>query len=148
MGSKLVPYFFAHELWQLHDQDQASGVLSNFGCQQWPLAQGQAKCYFEKSASHHEFHEGQFVLLNKFNFLNKNIKLAPKFSGHFMIICVKGPHNIVLLLTNDHKMIVHAARVKQCFGAEPLPFDTQPLIIISLYLRLTRPPQVIYTHGH
>jgi hypothetical protein len=58
------------------------------------------------------------VLLNKFNFLNKNRKLAPKFLGPFKILRVKGPHNIELLLTNGGKIVVYVARVKQYFSPE------------------------------
>jgi hypothetical protein len=36
---------------------------------------------FDKKVSNHMFHEGQYVPLNEFNFLNKNKKLVPKFSG-------------------------------------------------------------------
>jgi hypothetical protein len=46
----------------------------------------QQKEYFDKKATHHEFQEGQFVLLDDFNFLNKYRKLAPKFSGPFKIL--------------------------------------------------------------
>jgi len=36
------------------------------------------KSYFDKSAMHHEYQVGQFVLMEDFNFLNKNRKLAPQ----------------------------------------------------------------------
>jgi hypothetical protein len=78
---------------------------------------------------HHEFHEGQFVLLNEFNFLNKNRKLAPKYSGPFKIIRVKGPHNVELLLTNGHKIVVNVARVKRYFGATSFSDDSESLIV-------------------
>ncbi len=71
------------------------------------------KVYFDKNASHHTFHEGQYVLLKEFNFLNKNKKLAQKFSVAFKILCVKGPHNVELLLTNGRKIVVSVAHVKQ-----------------------------------
>ena len=56
------------------------------------------------------------MLLNEFNFLNKNRKLAQKYSGPYKILRVKGPHNIELLLTNGRKIVVNVARVKQYFS--------------------------------
>jgi hypothetical protein len=82
------------------------------------LATDKQKEYFDTKASHHTFHEGQFVLLNEFNFLNKNRKLAPKYSGPFKILRVKGPHNVDFLLTNGRKIVVNVARVKQYFSPE------------------------------
>ncbi len=82
------------------------------------FATDKQKHYFDQKASHHTFHEGQFVLLNEFNFLNKNRKLAPKYSGPFKILRVKGHHNVELLLTNGRKIIVNVARVKQYFSPE------------------------------
>jgi hypothetical protein len=82
------------------------------------LATDKQKEYFDKQASHHTFHEGQFVLLNEFNFLNKNRKLAPRYSGPFKILRVKGPHNVELLLNNGRKIVVNVARVKQYFSPE------------------------------
>jgi hypothetical protein len=58
------------------------------------------------------------VLLNEFNFLNKNRKLAPKYSGPFKILRVKGPHNFKLLLTNGRKIVVNVTRVKQYCSLE------------------------------
>jgi hypothetical protein len=52
------------------------------------------KLHYDATATHHNYHEGQFVLLEDFNFLNKNRKLAPKFSGPFRILQVKGDHNL------------------------------------------------------
>jgi hypothetical protein len=93
------------------------------------LATDKQKNYFDKMATHHEFHEGQFVLLNEFNFLNKNRKLAPKYSGPFKIIRVKGPHNVELLLTNGRKIVVNVTRVKRYFGATSFSDDSESSIV-------------------
>jgi len=69
------------------------------------------------------------VLLKLFNFLNKNRKLAPKYSGPFTIIPVKGPHNVELLLTNGRKIVVIVARVKCYFGAFSFPDDIGSSIV-------------------
>ncbi len=66
---------------------------------------------------HRDFHEGQFVLLDDFNFLNKNRKLAPKFSGPFEILPVKNPNNVELLLANGRKIVVNIARIKPYFSS-------------------------------
>jgi hypothetical protein len=76
------------------------------------------KTYFDKSATHHEYQVGQFVLMEDFNFLNKNRKLAPRFSGPFRILRVKGSHNLELLLTNSRKIIVNIACVKPYFSSQ------------------------------
>jgi hypothetical protein len=78
------------------------------------------KSYFDKSAMHHEYQVGQFVLMEDFNFLNKNRKLAPRFFGPFRILRVKGSHNLELLLTNGRKIVVNVARVKPYFSSQSL----------------------------
>ncbi len=89
------------------------------------MATDQQKEYFDKKATHHDFHEGQFVPLDDFNFLNKNRKLAPKFSGPFKILRVKSPHNVELLLANGRKIIVNVARIKPYFSsASNLPLSS------------------------
>jgi len=86
--------------------------------------------------------------MEDFNFLNKNRKLAPHFSGPFRILRVKGSHNLELLLTNGRKIVVNVARVKPYFSSQsfdntngflhlatdkvtdstaPPPFDPPPL---------------------
>jgi hypothetical protein len=56
-------------------------------------------------------------LLDNFNFLNKNHKLAPKFSGPFKILRVKSPHNVELLLANGRKIVINVARIKPYFSS-------------------------------
>ena len=78
------------------------------------------------------------MLLHEFNFLNKNKKLAPKFSGPFKILRVKGPHNVELLLTNGCKIIVNVARVKQYLSPETTKVEnTEKEEIISDASHLT-----------
>jgi hypothetical protein len=50
--------------------------------------------------------------MEDFNFLNKNCKIAPLFSGPFRILHVKGDHNVELLLTNGRKIVVNVTRIK------------------------------------
>ncbi len=76
--------------------------------------------YFDKTATHHEYQVGQFILMEDFNFLNKNRILAPRFSGPFRILRVKGSHNLQLLLTNGHKIVIKVARVKPYFSSQSL----------------------------
>ena len=76
------------------------------------------KTYFDKSATHHEYQMGQFLLMEDYNFLNKNCKLAPRFSGPFRILRVKGSHNLELLLTNGRKIVINVARVKPYFSSQ------------------------------
>jgi hypothetical protein len=59
--------------------------------------------------------------MEDFNFLNKNRKLAPRFSGPFHILRVKGPHNVELLLTNGQKIFVNVARIKPYFSFAASP---------------------------
>ncbi len=71
------------------------------------------------------------MLLHDFNFVNKNRKLAPKYSGPFKILRVKGPHNVELLLTNGCKIVVNIARVKQYFSPETTSSESSHEEIIS-----------------
>jgi transposase InsO family protein len=118
-----LPSFFAPDFRQLYDPElsddnllaqlhtaREKAVANNL------LATDKQEAYFNCSATHHDYHEGQFVLLSDFSFLNKNCKLAPKFSGPFKILHVKSPHNVELLLANGRKIVVNVARVKPYFS--------------------------------
>ncbi len=105
-----LPAFFVPDLRRLHDPANQEGDFSSrlHAARELAVAHNlaatdQQKEYFDRKATQHEYHEGQFVLLDDFNFLNKNHKLAPKFSGPFKILRVKGPHNVELLLANGSK---------------------------------------------
>jgi hypothetical protein len=119
-----LPSFFAPDLQHLHGADgdpldrlQAARRLAVHHNLEATEVQ---KSYFDKSATHHEYQVGQFVLMEDFNFLNKNRKLAPHFSGPFRILRVKGSHNLKLLLTNGRKIVVNVARVKPYFSSQSL----------------------------
>ena len=119
-----LPSFFAPDFRRLHDPDNGDGTLleqlrraREMAVANNLLATDKQKEYFDRTATHHDFHEGQFVLLNDFNFLNRNRKLAPKFSGPFKILRVKSPHNVELLLANGRKIVVNVARIKPYFGS-------------------------------
>jgi hypothetical protein len=120
-----LPSFFAPDFCHLHDPNLANDILlgtlhhaRDLAVQNNLLAMDKQKEQFYMKASHNTFHEGQNVLLNEFNFLNKNKKLAPKFSGRFKILRIKGPHNVELRLTNGCKIIVNVACVKQYLSPE------------------------------
>jgi hypothetical protein len=119
-----LPSFFAPDFQQLHGADgnlldhlQAARRLA---VQHNLEATDVQKSYFDQSATHHDYHVGQFVLMEDFNFLNKNQKSAPRFSGPFRILRVKGSHNLELLLTNGSKIVVNVAQVKPYFSSQSL----------------------------
>ena len=68
--------------------------------------------YFNQKAKPHGYQNGQLVLLEETQFLGKNTKLAPKYSGPHRVISQKGPVNIELLLANGRKIVVHVSRIK------------------------------------
>ncbi len=113
-----LPAFFASDIDRLHDGSEAGSHLARLlRARQLAVennleATDKQKLHYDATATHHVYHEGQFVLLEDFNFLNKNHKLAPKFSGPFRILRVKGDHNVELLLTNGHKIVINVARIK------------------------------------
>jgi hypothetical protein len=112
------PAFFASDIDRLHDGSEAGTHLDRLrrarqlAVEHTLAATDKQKENYDVKATHHSYHEGQFVLLEVFNFLNKNRKLAPKFSGPFRILRVKGDHNVELLLTNGCKIVVNVARIK------------------------------------
>jgi hypothetical protein len=79
-----------------------------------------AKTHFDKTATHHEFAVGQQVLLENYNFLGKNTKLAEKFAGPFTILQKRGNHNLELQLRNGKTCIVNTSRVKPYLHKSPL----------------------------
>ena len=70
------------------------------------------KLHYDAKAEPHQYKEGQLVLLDEHNFLKKNVKLAPKWSGPHRVLRLKGPCNVELQLDNNKKVIVHANRLK------------------------------------
>jgi hypothetical protein len=83
-----LPSFFALDFCRMHGPKMENDNLlcmlhdpRDLAVQNNLLATDRQNEDFDKKASNHMFHEGQYVPLNEFNFLNKNKKLAPKFSG-------------------------------------------------------------------
>jgi hypothetical protein len=62
--------FFAHDFCRMHDPDSANDLLQtlhhtrDLAVQNNLLTTDKQKEHFDKNASHHTFHDGQFVLLN------------------------------------------------------------------------------------
>ena len=77
-----------------------------------------AQHQYHSTAEPDNFKAGQLVLLNKTFFLNKNVKLAPKWSGPHRVISLKGPCNAELKLQNNKKLVVHTNRIKPYHSAE------------------------------
>jgi hypothetical protein len=119
-----LPTFFAPDIQRLHGEgDNLLNRLQtarHLAVEHNLAATEEQKKYFDRSATHHEYQVGQFALMEDFNFLNKNRKLAPRFSGPFCILRVKGSHNLELLLTNGRKIIVNVAQVKPYFSSQSL----------------------------
>ena len=76
------------------------------------------KEYFDTrfKAKMHNFVPQQLVLLQEYNFLGRNTKLCPKWSGPHTVIALKGTHCVELLLQNNRKTIVNVERVKPYFS--------------------------------
>jgi hypothetical protein len=105
-----------------------------------------ARQQFDAKAAPHNFSPHQLVLMDEHSFLNKNQKLAPKWSGPHRIIRLKGDANVEIQLKhNNRKTVVHANRLKPYFVAsqnlpmcpdflqqqrqpalQPLPDDVNP----------------------
>jgi hypothetical protein len=71
-----------------------------------------AKEQYDKKVKQYIFQPKQEVLLDEYYFLNKNQKLAPKYSGPHIITKLKGDCNVELLLNNGKFAIVHVNRLK------------------------------------
>jgi len=67
---------------------------------------------YNKKVKPTKFDVGQKVLLNEFNMLHKNRKLAPKYSGPHVISKLIHDTNVELKLQNGRKTIVHINRIK------------------------------------
>ncbi len=71
------------------------------------LATNETKHSFDKHAKPHSFAINQLVLLEEYNFLGKNPKLSPKWSGPHIILSLKGTHNAEILMNNKRKVLVN-----------------------------------------
>ena len=76
------------------------------------------KTKFDEKAKPHSFAINQLVLLEEYNFLGRNQKLSPKFSGPHIILNLKGTHNAEILMKNKRKVIVNVQRLKPYFSSE------------------------------
>ena len=83
------------------------------------------KEYFDSKnkAKSHSFLPKQLVLLEEYNFLGRNTKLCPKWSGPHTILSLKGTHCVELLLLNNRKTIVNVERIKPYFLSSHDQFD-------------------------
>ena len=70
------------------------------------------KEYFDGKVRQNSYQIGQKVLLNEFNFLHKNRKLAPKYTGPHEVTKVLHDTNVEVKLLNGRKTIVHVNRLK------------------------------------
>jgi hypothetical protein len=84
------------------------------------VATEKTKEYFDNrnKAKSHSFVPKQLVLLEEYNFLGRNTKLCPKWSGPHTILSLKGTHCAELLLLNNRKTIVNIDRIKPYFTSE------------------------------
>jgi hypothetical protein len=69
------------------------------------------------------------VLLEEYNFLGKNQKLSPKFSGPHIILSLKGTHNAEILMNNKRKVIVNVQRLKPYYSP---PSPVSPLVLLEV----------------
>jgi hypothetical protein len=84
----------------------------------------------EKAKQYHDLHVqpvayavGQEVLLDEYQFLGRNQKLAQKWSGPHVILRLIGNCNAELLMLNGKKIIVHLNRVKPFYRYGPEPVE-------------------------
>jgi hypothetical protein len=152
-----LPSFFAPDVQCLHGNKGPDGPLARLHHARQLAVQANLKAtakqkeYFDKTATHHDYHEGQFVLVEDFNFLNKNCKLATKFSGPFCILRVKGLHNVELLLTNGRKIVVNVTRVKPHFSSEHVSpgnnLQSDALPVLPTDTPMFDPPPLTLAHS-
>ena len=116
-----TPAFFGADIRRFL-QDEHSTALQrlaearNLAIENNLLATDIYKRNFDKTATFREFHPGQWVLLDEFNFLGRNRKLSPKFTGPFKILRLKNGSNVEIVVNNGRKMIVNVSRLRPFFG--------------------------------
>jgi hypothetical protein len=107
-----------------YNYDTANDLLSRLqlarriASQNMQEAMDKAKQYYDKKVKTYIFQPNQQVLLDEHYFLNKNQKLANKYSGPHLITKLKGDCNVELLLDNGKYAIVHVNRLKPYFSHE------------------------------
>jgi len=72
-----------------------------------------AKAHYDQTAQPHNYQVKQWVLLREHQALGKNAKLAPRYTGPYRILKLKGPHNLEIKM-NDRRStrIVNVAMCK------------------------------------
>ena len=105
-----------------YNYDTANDLMSRLqlarriASQNMQQAMDKAKEYYDKKVKTYIFEPNQQVLLDEHYFLNKNQKLANKYSGPHIITKLKGDCNVELLLDNGKYAIVHVNRLKPYFS--------------------------------
>ena len=94
------------ELWdRLYDARQRA-IISNQG------ATAQAQEYHDSKAEPHHYHRDQLVLLQHPNYINRNAKTAPRYTGSHRIEQLKGDTDVSLKLASGRKLTAHVDRLK------------------------------------
>jgi transposase InsO family protein len=117
-----TPAFFATDIRRFLQEDHQTALqrlaeARKVAIENNLLATENYKSNFDKNATFRIFHPGQWVLLDEFNFLGKNRKLSPKFSGPFKLLRLKGDSNAEIVVNNGRKMIVNVSRLRPFFGS-------------------------------
>jgi hypothetical protein len=97
--------------------------------QQQATATNRAAQDYNKTAAPHNFQAGQCVWLNEMNFLGRNRKLSPNWTGPYTIIQVL-PAGVVELQLQNRKLRVNVGRIK--------PY----LLPVAMQLRETQLPRM------
>ena len=102
----------------------------------------EAENYYNKQAAPHQFKIGELVLLNETYFLNRNAKLAPKWTGPHRVAQLKGQNNAeIVLCHNNKKLVVHTDRLKKYHAYQTDPIDFPDLQIESEKKENSRRPR-------
>jgi hypothetical protein len=110
-----------------YKQDTATDIMSKLQLARYLAkqhieeAQTTSKHYYDKNIKTQTFYKNQPVLLDEHYYLNRNQKIAPKFTGPHLVIQLKGETNVELLLNNGKTTIVHVNRIKPYISRENLP---------------------------
>ena len=75
-------------------------------------ATASAREYHDRKAEPHHYHRDQLVLLQDPYYLNRNAKMAPKWTGPHRIEQLKGDCDVSLKLASGRKLTAHVDRLK------------------------------------
>ena len=85
------------------------------------------KAAHDRNAEPHPFLRDQLVLLQETNYLGRNAKLSPKWTGPHRIMRLIGDTNVELKLSpSNRKLIAHVNRLKPYNMSPPRPTRTEP----------------------